>query len=186
MDLEAAKQVVLSETSGPGRMHVDGVCRRCLASAMSEPMPTRPLPPHLPGTAYDFQTIRTDLGGQDGPPYFVIHRDGVILGLCLGLMWNPLAEGDPAEVWVGRKGELPKWGLTLAGSTGPLPVYVRREEGGPWFFTGLHEVTGNTTELEEIRRRLKPPVITGISRIVFLKRCPSAGPVSADSAAAPA
>jgi hypothetical protein len=146
---------------------------------MSEQASTRQPPPHVIGTAYDFQTIRKDLGGQDGPPYFVMHRDGVILGLCLGLMWNPLAEGDPAEVWIGRKGELPKWGLTLAGSTGPLPVYVRRAEGGPWFFTGLHEVTGNTTEMEELRRRLKPPVITGISRIIFLKRCQGATPASA-------
>lgn len=164
-------------------MCVDGGCQRCLALAMSEQTPTPQPAPHVIGTAYDLQTIRKDLGGQDRPPHFVIHRDDVILGLCLGLMWNPLAESDPAEVWVGRKGELPKWGLTLAGTTGPLPVYVRREEGGPWFFTGLHEVIGNTTEVEEIRRRLKPPVITGISRIVFLKRCQSAAPASTESSA---
>lgn len=85
-------------------------------------------------------------------------------------MWNPLAESEPAEVWVGRKGDLPKWGIKLAETTGPLPVYVRREEGGKWFFTGLHEVTGSTSELPAIKQRLKPPVITGISRIVFLKR----------------
>ena len=150
---------------------------------MSEQTPAPQPPPHVIGTAYDLQTIRTDLGGQNRPPHFVIRRDDVILGLCLGLMWNPLAEGDPAEVWVGRKAELPKWGLTLAGTTRPLPVYVRREEGGPWFFTGLHEVSGNTTEVEEIRRRLKPPVITGISRIVFLKRCQGAATASAESSA---
>ncbi len=127
-------------------------------------------PPHVVGESYDFQTIRTALGGQPIPPNFVIHRDGVILGLCLGLMWNPLAESDPAEVWVGRKLPLPKWGEKLAGTTGPLPVYVRREESGKWFYTGLHEVTGSSTELNAIRHRLKPPVITGISRIVYLKR----------------
>jgi hypothetical protein len=153
---------------------------------MSEQMPAPPSAPHVIGTSYDLQTIRKDLGGEDRPPHFVIHRDNAVLGLCLGLMWNPLAEGDPAEVWVGRKGELPKWGLTLAGTAGPLPVYVRREEGGPWFFTGLHEVTGNTADVEEIRRRLKPPVITGISRIVFLKRCQGAAAASvASSATAP-
>jgi hypothetical protein len=164
-------------------MHVDVRCRRCLALAMSEQMPASPLPPHVIGTAYDLQTIRKDLGGEDRPPHFVIHRDNAILGLCLGLMWNPLAEGDPAEVWVGRKGDLPKWGLTLAATTGPLPVYVRREEGGPWYFIGLREVAGNTDALEEIRRRLKPPVITAISRIVFLKRCEGATAVSAEASA---
>ncbi len=152
---------------------------------MSEQTPARPLPPHVVGTAYDLPTIRKDLGGQDRPPHFVIHRDDAILGLCLGLMWHPLAESDPAEVWVGRKADLPKWGLALAGTTGPLPVYVRREEGGPWHYIGLHEVTGHTDALDEIRRRLKPPVITGISRIVFLKRSPSAASTS-ESASAPA
>ena len=146
-------------------------------------MPTPPPAPHVIGTAYDLQTIRKDLGGQDRPPHFVIHRDDAILGLCLGLMWHPLAEGDPAEVWVGRKGDVPKWGLALAGTAGPLPVYVRREEGGPWFYVGLRAVTGNTAEVEEIRRRLKPPVITAISRIVFLKRWQGDAVDSAESSA---
>lgn len=114
--------------------------------------------------------MRAQLGGQSAPPYFVIHREGVIVGLCLGLTWNPRAESDPCEVWVGRKGDLAKWGAKLAETTGPLPIYVRRAEGGKWFFTGLFEVTGSSTDPEVIRPRLQPPVITVISRIVFLKR----------------
>jgi len=53
---------------------------------------------------------------------------------------------------------------------GLLPVYVRRQEGGKWFFVGLHEVTGSTAEIPAIKQRLKLPVITGSSRVVFLKR----------------
>jgi hypothetical protein len=137
---------------------------------MPDDSPVPSSPPHITGTGYDFETVRLHLGGEKAPPYFVIHRDGAVLGLCLGLMWNPLAESQPAEVWVGRKGDLPQWGVKLAETTGPLPVYVRREEGGKWFFIGLHEVTGSSADLNDIRQRLKPPVITGISRIVFLKR----------------
>ncbi len=133
-----------------------------------------PLPPHVVGEGYDFDAVRGRLGGESAPPFFVIHREGVILGLCLGLMWNPLAEADPAEVWVGRKGDLPKWGIKLAETTTPLPVYVRREEGGKWIYIGLHEVTGSSAEIPAIKQRLKPPQITGISRIVFLKRLPVA------------
>lgn len=142
--------------------------------AMLEQSSTLPSTPHVVGEGYDFGAIRAHLGGAAIPPNFVIHREGVILGLCLGLMWNPLAEEDPAEVWVGRKGDLPKWGIKLAETTGPLPVYVRRQEGGKWFYIGLHEVTGSSAELPAIKQRLKPPVITGISRIVFLKRLPTA------------
>lgn len=131
-----------------------------------------PLPSHVVGEGYDFDAVRARLGGESAPPFFVIHREGVVLGLCLGLMWNPLAEADPAEVWVGRKGDLPKWGIKLAETTAPLPVYVRREEGGKWIYIGLHEVTGSSAEIPAIKQRLKPPQITGISRIVFLKRLP--------------
>jgi len=142
------------------------------ADALPEPVPptTTPLPPHGLGQAYAFEEVRSHLGGKATPPHFVIHREGAILGLCLGLAWNPRAEADPCEVWVGRKDELPTWGAKLADATGPLPVYVRRQEGGKWFFIGLHEVTGSTTEPGAIQERLNPPAITNISRIVFLKR----------------
>ena len=137
-------------------------------------VPAPSISSHVVGKGYDFDDVRTALGGESTPPHFAIHRDGAILGLCLGLTWNPRAELEPAEVWVGRKGELPKWGVKLAETSGPLPVYVRREEGGQWFYAGLHEVTGSTAELPAIRERIQPPLITGISRIVFLKRLPTA------------
>ena len=143
------------------------------------PAPAPAALPHVVGEGYEFEAVRAQLGGQAAPPYFVIHRGGVIVGLCLGLTWNPRAESDPCEVWVGRKGDLAKWGAKLAETTGPLPVYVRREEGGKWFFTGLYEVTGNSTEPDVIRPRLKPPVITVISRIIFLQRSGSALPSAA-------
>ncbi len=135
---------------------------------MTDDSPSPAQPPHVVGESYDFPAIRAALGGQPLPPNFVIHRDGVILGLCLGLMWNPLAEGNPAEVWVGRKADLPAWGTKLAATTEPLPVYVRRQEGGKWFYIGKFVVTGNSTEPEDLKKRLKPP-ITSISRVVFLK-----------------
>jgi hypothetical protein len=141
---------------------------------MLDPLPAPASPPHVVGEGYSFDEVRAHLGGELVPPHFVIHRQGAVLGLCLGLTWNPLAESDPCEVWVGRKGELPKWGIKLAETTGPIPVYVRREEGGKWFFTGLYEVTGHTAEADAIQQRLKPPSITRISRIVFLKRTGSA------------
>jgi hypothetical protein len=141
-----------------------------MSDQSSAPQPVSS-PSHIVGEGYEYDAIRKHLGGEFAAPFFVIHREGAILGLCLGLMWNPLAESDPAEVWVGKKGDLAKWGLKLSETTGPLPVYVRREEGGKWIFIGLREVTGNNIEPEALKQRLKPPVITAISRIVFLKRC---------------
>lgn len=133
------------------------------------PQATTP-PTHVVGQSYDFNSIRTALGGENLPPNFAIHREGVILGLCVGLRWNPLAESDPAEIWIGRNDPLPKWGEKVAATTTPLPVFVRREEGGKWFYIGLHHVTGSSNELNAIKHRLNPPTITNISRIIFLKR----------------
>ena len=79
---------------------------------MPDPSPLLPpSPPHVVGESYDFDAVRTALGGESAPPYFVIHRDGAILGLCLGLLWHPRVESDPAEVWVGLKGDQRKWGM---------------------------------------------------------------------------
>lgn len=109
---------------------VDPAARRVFLARMSDPGAShRPLP-HTVGEAYAFDEVRAALGGDPKPPNFVIHRDGAVVGVCLGTAWNPRAEADPCEVWVGRKGNQPQWGIKLAETRGPLPVYVRRTEGG--------------------------------------------------------
>jgi len=129
----------------------------------------RPLP-HVVGEAYGFDEVRAALGGDNKPPSFVIHRDGAVIGICLGTAWNPRADNDPAEVWVGRKGNQAEWGIKLAETRGPLPVYVRRTEGGPWIYKGLHEVADSTTNPADIRPRLMPPKIVVIAQVILLKK----------------
>ena len=64
-------------------------------------------------------------------------------------------------------------GIKLAETRGPLPVYVRRTEGGKWFYNGPFEVTSHTTDPAIIRPRLMPPKIVAVAQIIFLKRCAS-------------
>ena len=125
------------------------------------------------GASYAFDEVRTFLGGDPKPPNFVIHKDGSVIGVCLGLGWNPRADAEPCEVWVGRKGDQAKWGIKLAETKGPLPVYVRRTEGGPWFFKGNYEVTSHTTDPALIRPRLQPPKIVAVAQVVFLRKLPA-------------
>jgi hypothetical protein len=120
--------------------------------------------------AYDFDAVRAAHGGDPKPPNFVLHRAGKIVGLCLGLAWHPRAEAPAGEVWVGRKGDQAKWGQKLAETPGPLPLYVRRTEGGPWFFVGHVEVVGETTDPAQIRPRLQPPKIVAVAQVIFLRR----------------
>ena len=138
---------------------------------MSDASPSPAPAPHVVGQGYEFDEVRAFLGGDPKPPNFVIHQAGAVIGVCLGLGWNPRADGEPCEVWVGRKGDQPKWGIKLAETRGPLPVYVRRTEGGKWFYNGLYEVTSHTTDPTIIRPRLLPPKIVAIDRLVFLRRC---------------
>ena len=86
---------------------------------------------------------------------------------------EPAADAEPCEVWVGRKGDQAKWGIKLAETKGPLPVYVRRTEGGPWFFKGNYEVTSHTTDPALIRPRLQPPKIVAVAQVVFLRKLPA-------------
>jgi hypothetical protein len=137
---------------------------------MPEPTQTpRPLP-HVLGEAYAFDEVRAALGGDPKPPNFVIHKDGAVMGICLGITWNPRAESEPCEVWVGRKDNQPQWGEKLAATKGPLPVYVRRTEGGPWFYKGLYEVSDYTTDPKDIRPRLVPPKIVSVAQVILLKK----------------
>lgn len=123
---------------------------------MSDASPSPHPAPHVVGQGYEFDEVRAYLGGDPKPPNFVIHKDGKVIGVCLGLGWNPRADSEPCEVWVGRKGDQAKWGIKLAETRGPLPVYVRRTEGGKWFYNGLFEVTSHTTDPAIIRPRRCP------------------------------
>ena len=140
---------------------------------MSDASPSPEPAPHVVGQGYEFDEVRAFLGGDPKPPNFVIHKDGSVIGVCLGLGWNPRADAEPCEVWVGRKGDQAKWGIKLAETKGPLPVYVRRTEGGPWFFKGNYEVTSHTTDPALIRPRLQPPKIVAVAQVVFLRKLPA-------------
>ena len=116
---------------------------------MSDASPSPTPAPHVVGEGYEFDEVRAFLGGDPKPPNFVIHKGTEVIGVCLGLGWNPRADSEPCEVWVGRKGDQAKWGIRLAETRGPLPVYGRRTEGGKWFYNGLFEVTSHTTDLHD-------------------------------------
>ena len=137
---------------------------------MTDSSPTPAPAHHIVGESYEFNEVRAFLGGDPKPPNFVIHKGGEVIGVCLGLGWNPRADSEPCEVWVGRKDDQAKWGIKRAETRGRLPVYVRRTEGGKWFYNGLYEVTSHTTDPALIRPRLLPPKIGAIAQLIVLKR----------------
>jgi len=117
-----------------------------------------------------YHNIRTQLGGDNGPPWFVIHRGDVILAIILREDLNPSINSNPAEVWVGAEEPLPEWGKRLALKTIEVPLYVSPGEGMGYAERGAYRIVGNTDDATEIAAREAQPGIGKLSRIVFLKK----------------
>jgi hypothetical protein len=83
-----------------------------------------------------YHDIRAELGGDDAPPWFVIHQGTTILALTLREDLNPNIGNEPAEVWVGAEHPLPAWGDRLAHDTGEVLLYVARTTGNPYERSG--------------------------------------------------
>ena len=103
---------------------------------------------------------------------FVIIKGKQILALRLREDYNPEILARPAQVWVG---ELPPavrdWGNTLANTTTPIPVFVKRQGRKNYTFVGDHEILKRApTAAELASAKENVPHDRGVSRIVFLKR----------------
>jgi len=117
-----------------------------------------------------YHEIRNQLGGDDGPPWFVIHRGDEILAITLREDLNPSINSNPAEVWVGAAETLPEWGKRLAFKTAEAPLYVSPGQGAGYVDRGIYKIIGNTDDAVELAAREAQPGIGKLSRIVFLKK----------------
>jgi hypothetical protein len=114
-----------------------------------------------------YHEIRMQLGGDDGEPWFVIHRGAAILALMIRSEKNPNIHATPAEVWVGAEDPLLIWGERLAKHTEALPVYVSPREGADYELKGHYTVTDRERTNIELINAVHT-VGYGLSRIVFL------------------
>ena len=117
-----------------------------------------------------YHDIREQFGGDDGPPWFVIHRGDVILALTLREHLNLGINSHPAEVWIGAKETLPEWGKRLAFKTVEVPLYVSSGQETGYVERGTYKIIGNTDDATELAAREARPGIGKLSRIVFLKK----------------
>ena len=117
-----------------------------------------------------YHEVRKQLGGDDGPPWFVIHRGDVILACTLREDLNPTINSNPAEVWVGADETLLEWGKRLAFKTVEVPLFVSSGQGMGYEERGTYKIIGNTDDATELAAREAQPGIGKLSRIVFLKK----------------
>ena len=115
----------------------------------------------------NYHDIRIQLGGDNTPPWFVIHRGETILALCIRYDMNPNITDNFPEVWVGADGDLPIWGERLFNHDGLLPLYVSLQKAGGYDYRGTFVRLRQHTpeELAEAQAQVPHP----LSRIVFLK-----------------
>jgi len=117
----------------------------------------------------NFNEIREQLGGDNEPPFFVIHQGPLIVALCLREDFNPNINADSPEVWIGAN--VREWGDRLANDTGPVPLYVAPPAGGDYKLKGIYEVTQKqpTPDYFNVVMAQAP---CGLSRIVYLMKNP--------------
>jgi hypothetical protein len=118
----------------------------------------------------NYRDIRIQLGGDDKPPWFVIHRRDVILAIIVREDLNPCINANPAEVWVGAEEPLPEWGKRLAFQTIEVPLYVSPGERMGYSERGIFKIVANTDDATEIAAREAKLGTGKLSRIVFLEK----------------
>jgi hypothetical protein len=120
------------------------------------------------GGCYHFTAIRDYYRGEKAPPYFLIHRDGLILALCPKIEINPNLDSKPAEIWVGAGPELTVWGKRLAFDTGAVPVYVREKDAQCYTYRGIYHVGDSKDTPDALQAAMSHPGIGALSCIVCL------------------
>jgi hypothetical protein len=113
----------------------------------------------------NFNEIREQLGGDNEPPFFVIHQGPLIVALCLREDFNPNINSDSPEVWIGAN--FREWGDRLANDPRPVPLYVAPTEGGDFKFKGIYEVTQQQPTPDHFNAVMTQAPY-GLSRIVYL------------------
>jgi hypothetical protein len=111
--------------------------------------------------------------------HFVLVRGQQIVALRLRHDYNPNITRNPAEIWVGAKGQVERWGGVLAADTKRVPVFVKPEGTTRYTYHGEYQVLdrkASAAELTIARGLMKKVHTQGVSRIVFLKRIRHATP----------
>jgi hypothetical protein len=116
-----------------------------------------------------FDELRDSLGGDAGPPYFVIHKGPEILALALDIALNPRILEDVPEVWVGAGQLLPMWGERLA-CCGSIPLFVSEGSDSNYQPRGQVKPVASSVKVEDLRAAEAFPGIKPLSRIVYLNR----------------
>jgi len=116
-----------------------------------------------------FNDIRSQLGGENAPPWYVVHRGQHILALCLQKDKNPKIDFDSVEVWVGTEPGVADWGEKFAHDKATIPVYVADHEGDDYSCQGLYNVISRQPTQQELAAA-RAQTVHDLSRIVFLQR----------------
>lgn len=116
-----------------------------------------------------YHDIREALGGDNTPPWFVIHRANEILAATLNEELNPRIYGEQPEIWVGTQHPIPTWGERLADHQGELPVYVAPPDSNDYIHIGTYRVVNSTEDPEQLRERMQDAGTRDLCRVVFLQ-----------------
>ena len=133
------------------------------------------------GENYSFEEIQRHLKADLKAPWFIIRRDGQILGLRLHSPINSEVDDvfrcvfnsnpSEAEVWIGTDSSVVEWGTKLFQCENPLHLYFSSRPDKTYNYQGLFTVLPRQSTSSELTEaaylwQLKRP----ISKIIYLEK----------------
>lgn len=125
----------------------------------------------IKGQTYEWKDILGGLEAVAGPVFYLLHERGTqtVKAACLSIDVNPRA---PYEIIPAIGQFISPWADNLCSQTEPIPVFVR-ELDGKYYYRGIFNVTGQSSDANEIRLRGQQCNRTDIYKIIFLAEAPT-------------
>jgi len=123
--------------------------------------------PILKGNLYTWSQVLSELGADDTPPPFALHRGETVVGFALNRWQNPKA---PEEVLVGPGDCRERMADAFIQHRPVVPVLIKESEGDlDWCCAGNFVLRDWTDEVAQKNKRVKPFDIPAIYKIFFLQ-----------------
>jgi hypothetical protein len=117
------------------------------------------------GQRYTWSEIVDETGADGSPPYYLLHRDGKVVGGCFTLELNPEA---PLVALAGDGPQVREWADLFCVQTGSIPVCVKSGLG-EWLCCGNFRLVRSSTDQAEIARHSAQAHRSDVYKLLFLE-----------------
>ncbi len=123
--------------------------------------------PYEKNQTYQRNDVMDALGAENAHPLYALHRAGHVLALTVNRWQNPNA---PAEILVGFGQNRETLAASFIQHQPTVPVFIKEDRTGTqWHYAGTFKLKSHTADPAETHKRVQPPHIPSIYKILFLE-----------------